>query len=351
MTIEKGWRAVRRAAGMLALLIGFAATPALACDVASASSTAIGSYSPAALQAKAVPYLRASGGFSCTSDSVVTLLGGNYLKATVAGDAVLTLASTSSSDTVVIRLAADKGGTMPLTPGVTVTYMQNTTFNVLGLLGSDMQDMPLYVKPSTTVPIAAGTYTGSVSVRWDWSFCKGVNAAGACLLGNDTGSKSGVVKFTLTVAARPATMTVASSTTWDPVNTTSAPKAIPGSKLRLAITLSNPDLVAIDADTLKVALPTATRLVVALDGDGSGSGGVVQSSQGTTPSTLTLAYAGPSSAADDVEFSSDGGLSWGYAPVAGDAASQAAVTGIRFRPKGSMAPGSSFTISVPYSVK
>ena len=341
----------RWAARLVAALAVFAAAPALACDVAASSSTALGSYSPAALQAKAVPFLRASGGFSCTSDSVVTLLGGNYLRATVAGGAVLTLTSTTSADTVAIKLAADSGGALPLTPGVAVTYMQNTTLNVVGLLGSDMQDMPLYVAPSASAPIAPGTYTGSVSVKWEWFFCKGVNALAVCVLGSDSGSKSGLVRFTLVVAARPATMTITSSTTWDPVGASNAPKAIPGSKLRLAITVTNPDLVALDADSLKVALPTPARLAIALDGDGTGSGGVVQSSQGATPSTLTLPYLAPDSTADGVDFSADGGATWNYAPVAGDAASQGAVTQVRFRPRGSMAPGSSFTVSVPYSVK
>jgi hypothetical protein len=52
-----------------------------------------------------------------------------------------------------------------------------------------------------------------------------------------------------------------------------------------------------------------------------------------------------------VEFSSDGGATWGYVPVVGNPASQGAVTHVRFSPKGSMAPLSSLSISVPYLVK
>jgi hypothetical protein len=336
---------------MLVAVSAFGAAPASACDVAASSSTTIGTYSSPAVQAQAVPYLRASGGFSCASNSIVTLLSGNYLKATIAAGSVLKLTSADTSDTVTVKVAADSAGTIQLTPGTQVTYMQNTTINVVGLLGSDWLDMPVYVKPTTAGPIAAGTYTGSFSVKWDWSFCKGLSALGSCLFDNtDSGSKSGLVKLTLKVEPRTAVMTITSSTTWDPVRQTNSPKAIPGGKLRLAITVTNPDIVALDANSLNVALPTPATLAIALDGDGTGSGGVVQLSQGTTPSTLTLAYAAPDNAADDVDFFC-AGTGWSCAPTAGNAASQGAVTQVRFKPKGSMAPGSSFTVSLPYSVK
>jgi len=333
-------------------MFAFAALPALACDVAASTSTVVpDSYSPASLQGGAVPYLRTASGFGCTADSVVVLLGGNYLKATVASGAVLKLTSTDTSGTIGIKIAADSGGSTPLNPGTTVTFMQNTTLNVAGLLSSDIQSVPVFVKPSTTDLVAPGTYTGSVSIKWEWGFCPGVNVGSVCVLGADTGSKSGTVQITLTIAPRTAVMTITSVTTWDPIRKTNSPKAIPGGKVRRALTVTNPDLVPLDADSLKVVLPTPATLAVALDGDGSGAGDVVQLSQGATPSGLSLTYAGPASIADDVEFFCADGTGWGCAPTAGDATTQGAVTQVRLKPRGSMAAGSSFTVSLPYSVK
>lgn len=339
------------AALLIALVAGLAAAPAWACDVAATTSTTLpGSYSPAALRAGAVPFLRASGGFGCDGNSIVALLSGNYLRAKVASGAVLKLTS-ATGDIVTYTLAADSGGATPLPPGTSVTYMQNTTVNVAGLLGSDIANVPVYARPAAAGPIAAGTYTGSVSIRWDWSFCRGVSATNVCILGSDTGSKSATVTLTLVVAARPATVTMATMTTWDPVDANSQPKSIPGSRGRLAITVTNPDLVALDANSLAIAVPTPPRLAIALDGDGTGSGAVIQTAQGNPASSLALTYATPDSSTDDVDFSADNGATWTFAPVAGDPASEGQVTQVRFRPRGSMAPGSAFTISVPYSVK
>ena len=56
-------------------------------------------------------------------------------------------------------------------------------------------------------------------------------------------------------------------------------------------------------------------------------------------------------AADDLEFSNNGGASWTYAPTADANGVDATVTHIRVRPKGSMVPGSSFTINLRGLVK
>ena len=49
---------------------------------------------------------------------------------------------------------------------------------------------------------------------------------------------------------------------------------------------------------------------IALDGDGTGSGAVVQVTEGSPPSGATIAYASPASTADQIDFSSDGGATW-----------------------------------------
>lgn len=333
----------------VALVLGGAAEAA--CGVTPAVADDLGSFSPNALKAGAPPYVAGFGGFSCSTIPVATLLVGNYLKATVAPAAVLKLTSTTTSDSVNYTLSATADGSAPLVPGTATFYVSGTVLNVLGLLGSSPINVPIYAKPSAATTISPGTYTGSVSIKWDWYFCSFVGALNACVGTLDSGSQNATITFTLVVAAKPATIAISSVTTWDPVSTTNSPKTIPASRRRTSLTVTNRDIVPLDLNTLRLALPTGARTIVALDGDGTGSGSVVQTTQGTPASGLTLAYTVPSNMADDVDFSSDGGISWGYVPVVGDLASEGAVTHVRFSPRGSMAASSSLSISIPYLVK
>ncbi|WP_254603107.1 spore coat protein U domain-containing protein [Sphingomonas bacterium] len=319
-----------------------------ACGVATTVSDDLGSYSSNALKAGAPPYLSEFGGFSCSSASLIALLAGNYLKATVASASVYKMTSATSSDTVSYQLAAAADGSSPLVPGTATYYVNGTALN---LLGSGTTSVPIYVKLASSTAVAPGTYTGSVAIRWDWSFCSLIGALNACVGTLDAGSKTATMSFTLTVAPQQTTMLVATTTTWDAISGTTDPKAIPGSRRRASITIGNPDIVAIDRGTLAVILPVANRTIVALDGDGTGSGTVVQTTDGSPASGLTVSYVSPSSTTDNVDFSSDGGTTWSYTPTAGDTASESAVTHIRIRPQGSMAAGSSFKISIPFLVK
>ena len=319
-----------------------------ACGVATTVADDLGSYSPNALKAGAPPYLSEFGGFSCSSASILTLLTGNYLKATVASGSVLQLTSATSSDTVTYLLAASSNGTGPLVPGTATYYVNGTTLN---LLGSGTTSVPVYAKVSSSAAVAPGTYTGSVAIKWDWSFCSLIGALNACVGTLDAGSKSATLTFTLHVTPQQTTMLVTSATTWDVVSGTTDPKAIPGSRRRASITIANPDIVALDANTLALVLPVASRTIVALDGDGTGSSTIVQTTDGSPASGLTVSYVSPSSTTDNVDFSSDGGVTWTYVPTAGDTTSESAVTHIRIRPQGSMAAGSSFTVSIPFLVR
>ena len=340
------WRGLMLLAGILV-----AGSAQAACGVAVATSGDLGSQSPQALKAGAPPYVGIVGGFSCPTAPFVVLLNGNYLKATVASGSTLKLTSTTTTDTISYSLSATANGSAPLVPGTPFFYINGTVLNVLGLFGPGAVNVPIYVKPSAAQAVAPGIYTGSVSIKWDWYFCSLLGVLNACIGTEDSNSRTATINFRLEVAAKPATVTISSITTWDPVSATTAPKAIPQSRRRTALTVVNPDIVPLDLNTLRLALPTGAGTVLALDGDGTGAGTVVQTQQGSTASALTVTYVAPSNLSDDVEFSSDNGATWGYVPVAGNLASQGAVTHVRFSPKGSMAASSSLRISIPYLVK
>jgi len=68
-------------------------------------------------------------------------------------------------------------------------------------------------------------------------------------------------------------------------------------------------------------------------------------------SGLSYSFASLGSASDSLEFSSDGGLSWSYTPVADASGCDAAVTDFRLRPGGALSGGGTVAITVRYLVE
>ena len=326
----------------------FSAGSALACDVSPSVATSLGSFSPAAVSAKAVPALQSRAGLTCSS-GVLMLLSGNYIRATYQSKNGLTLNQVGGSGAAIpYILSADPGGTVVAAQNGTIDYMQNNLLNLLGLLGGSSADLPFYVKPAASSVPAIGTYTDRITITWNWYLCTGIGLLGACLLSEDKGSATTVVDVTLSVTPKNMVVSTSSKTTWDPISGTSSPKAIPGSKQRISVSMNNPDIVPID-NGMSVVVPINGRQSLTLDGDGTaGSSPAIQSTTGTATS---LTYSSAASTTDNVDFSSDGGATWNYAPTSGDTVSQKSVTAIRFRPQGGLAAGASFVVSFPVTTQ
>jgi hypothetical protein len=107
---------------------------------------------------------------------------------------------------------------------------------------------------------------------------------------------------------------------------------------RYTIRLTNTGPAAVDADSVSVvdAVPANTALYV-LDLGAPGSG-PVSFMNGTPSSGLSWTYSGLPSTTDSLDFSSDGGSTWTYAPNADANGCDPAVTHIRARPSGTLAP-------------
>ncbi|RYD42326.1 MAG: hypothetical protein EOP63_13235, partial [Sphingomonadales bacterium] len=134
----------------------------------------------------------------------------------------------------------------------------------------------------------------------------------------------------------------------DPLNGTTNPKLIPGAFANYSLTVTAPAGTSPSNNSVIVtdAIPANLSLYVGTYAPGPGPIAFTAGS-----SALTYNFTSLSSTADDLEFSNSGGASWTYAPAIDANGVDAAVTHVRVRPKGSMAPGSSFTINLRALVK
>lgn len=173
-------------AGLLCCLA--AADVEAGCTAAAAASPA--SYGPiSSTLVRTAPQSTSStsAGLTCTAGGIA-LLGTAYFKATITSSQTGMLGP--SGDVIAYSIYASNNTTHPITRGVAFDFASN------GLLGTAApSSIPLYF---TTVVnnVAAGVYTETLNVRWDWYYCTGLGALGLCL-----GSDSGVDKVsTMTVS-------------------------------------------------------------------------------------------------------------------------------------------------------
>ncbi|MEA3064236.1 MAG: trimeric autotransporter adhesin, partial [Sphingomonadales bacterium] len=142
----------------------------------------------------------------------------------------------------------------------------------------------------------------------------------------------------------------------DPYNGTTNPKAIPGAVLTYTLSVSNGSAGYPDSDSVAVVQSVPAQSSLYVRDLGAAGSGPIAFAQGTPPSGLTYTYTSLSSTTDDVAFSNNGGISFGYSPTPDANGFDAAVTHIRITPRGTFAGATgsgspSFTISYRVRVK
>lgn len=335
--------------GLLSLALALWATPAAACMVATPPTHDLGSFSPGAIKDLAVAPVGKSGGINC-SGTVLSLLGGNTLTATISNTNSFKLASATTNTAGTFQIYPSATSQTVFAENVGVNLLNPQVLDLVGLLGNSPSMIPLYIKPVSTAALMPGVYKGSFKVSWAWRFCSVAWVGDLCLGTRVVGSQSADIAFTLTVAPKPLTVAISSVTTWDPVSQTANPKAIIGAKQRVTIVVTNPDIIPADLNTVAVDLPVQKNTAIALEGDGASGGAAIRFAEGSPASTLAFNYAGAGDMGDDVEFFS-AGIGWAYVPTPGDTTSQSMVTKIRLKPRGRFAAGSSFSVTLPYVIK
>lgn len=120
----------------------------------------------------------------------------------------------------------------------------------------------------------------------------------------------------------------------DPVNGTTAPKAIPGATVGYLFVTTNTGTGQVDVDSLIVSDPVPANLALRVNDFDGTTPGPVQFVDGSIPSGLSYTFITLDDITDDVEFSDDGGATFDYVPTPDANGVDLAVTNIRINPKG-----------------
>ena len=154
---------------------------------ATASPASFGSISYSLVYSAAQNTSSTNSGLTCTPGGI-SLLGTAYFKAKITSAQTGMLGPTG--DVIAYNISAGSNGTHPITRGTAFDFASN------GLLGTQApSSIPLYFT-TVTNNVAAGVYTETLNVQWDWYYCTGLGIGNVCL-----GSDSGVAKIShLTVS-------------------------------------------------------------------------------------------------------------------------------------------------------
>ncbi|OLO04930.1 Csu type fimbrial protein [Salinicola socius] len=147
-------------------------------------------------QTQALP----SAGLRCPGSVLGLIVSGDRVNATLSSVNGGRLRN-EAGDTIGYSIFADAAGQAPLTLGTAYNYYNSYILGLLGLLSGQAADIPMYFRtqPGTAANVSAGTYTDTLTVRWNWSICTGIGIGSLCL-GRNSGNGTSVISLSLTVS-------------------------------------------------------------------------------------------------------------------------------------------------------
>ncbi|MBB2200573.1 Csu type fimbrial protein [Gluconacetobacter tumulisoli] len=196
------WRRLRRTLLLLPVFIlpALATLPAgarAACAVNNPGAASLGAISSLEIS-QAGNHTEINTGFTCPG-SLLSIVYPQTIQAQITAATGLT--DTASGDTLPFAICQDSACATQYAVGQTLTWQKTNLLDLLGLFGGPGGTLPLYVQvPSGNYNVAAGTYAGSITIRWSWSLCVLLGIGNLCLA-PDTGSTTETLVLSLTITA------------------------------------------------------------------------------------------------------------------------------------------------------
>ncbi|SLK02675.1 Csu type fimbrial protein [Novosphingobium mathurense] len=175
--------------------------PARAACSAASGSVNLGSASSFTVAASAQTAGGATG-FSCTG-SLLSIASTNTITATIASatnsqGTQPRLHDAATGDYIRYDICKDSSCSATYAVGGSITWSSTTFLGILGLFNATGGTLPIHIRTQTGTQVAAGTYTGTISIDWTWHLCS-AGAATLCIY--DDGATSSTVIVSMTVSA------------------------------------------------------------------------------------------------------------------------------------------------------
>ncbi|PWB32402.1 hypothetical protein DCO48_13775 [Pseudomonas sp. SDI] len=170
------------------------------CAVQAGAPAAFGSVTSNQVQVVSQPSSTSNAGLQCTGSLLTALRSDDYFKGTFSGANGSTGLVGPTGDVIGYTLFANNSSSYPITRGQPYDFARNGIIDLLGLLGSiTPKSIPVYLGTITGSNVAAGLYTETINVFWDWDYCWGIGLGAACLGRQKlSGSSSFTVSLTVT---------------------------------------------------------------------------------------------------------------------------------------------------------
>ncbi|MDX1356320.1 MAG: spore coat U domain-containing protein [Halomonas venusta] len=126
----------------------------------------------------------------------LAVVSNQWIRATVTSANQGELVNAASGDTVPFRIFALASENEEIFLNTTYNYFNPVLIDLLGLLGGQSANIPMEFRTQPTPNIAAGTYTDTLSVNWNWRIC---NLGALVCLNFRTGSGTSTINLNLTV--------------------------------------------------------------------------------------------------------------------------------------------------------
>ncbi|USV99186.1 spore coat U domain-containing protein [Pseudomonas pergaminensis] len=169
-----------------------------ACSVVTTLPASFGSISSMTVRTAAQATSTANSGLSCTSALISLLVSSDHFYATITSSKTGMVGPTG--DVIGYTIYANNSTSFPITRGAQFDFGgAGGIAQSIGLIaGPGAKTVPLYVSSITGSNVAAGLYTETLNIAWNWNYCSGVGIGGICL-GRDIGSGTAALTVSMTV--------------------------------------------------------------------------------------------------------------------------------------------------------
>ncbi|NWA26024.1 spore coat protein U domain-containing protein [Pseudomonas gingeri] len=181
------------------LLSGLASQAQALCTTAATTPVAFGPVSSILVRTTVQSSSTTNAGLRCTGSLLSLLTLNDHVYATITSATSGMVGPTGDIIGYNIYATNNTGAAYLITRGTPYDFTRNSILDLLGLFGgSTPKTVPIYMGTVIGSNVAAGIYSETLSIYWDWNYCSGIGLLGVCL-GRDIGTGTQTITVNLTV--------------------------------------------------------------------------------------------------------------------------------------------------------